>query len=313
MKYLIFLISFLFSINLLAQDSSIDSLSSEVVKAENPSGNSLQEIYKIKSFDSTFAETIRQYAEKNGSTEGFSFDFSSYYDYLRKIVFSNENLFIRKYAAMQLPKIFFEGCTLIKKDTALQEICLKILKPEDVIWKINIDNSIIFFANLYTNLALKDYISKIGIPFSKFTSKQKKMFKDYALNKSLEYRLSMYDKNPYKIVKANALRNILDVLYLYQDYEKADYYYNILTKDYSDIDMDLIKNALIDYNPEGRLKVGKTVPEFNLRLIDTNKTLTPQKLIGKYYFCLAASWIVIYGILFWFDNKFKLFLLNQYF
>ncbi len=100
MKYLIFLISFLFSINLLAQDSSIDSLSSEVVKAENPSGNSLQEIYKIKSFDSTFAETIRQYAEKNGSTEGFSFDFSSYYDYLRKIVFSNENLFIRKYAAM---------------------------------------------------------------------------------------------------------------------------------------------------------------------------------------------------------------------
>ncbi len=117
------------------------------------------------------------------------------------------------------------------------------------------------------------------------------MFKDYALNKSLEYRLSIYDKNPYKIVKANALRNILDVLYLYQDYEKADYYYNILKKDYSDIDMDLIKNALIDYNPEGRLKVGKTVPEFNLRLIDTNKTLTPQKLIGKYYLLqFWATW-----------------------
>ena len=291
MKYLIFLLLFLFSINLFAQNSSIDSLSSEVLKAENPSENNLQVIYKIKSFDSTFAETIKQYPEKNGGTEGFTFDFSSYYDFLREIIFSNENLFIRKYAAMQLPKIFFEGCTLIKKDTALQEICLKLLKPEDVIWKINIDNSIIFFANLYTNLAIKDYISKIGITFSKFTSKQKKTFKDFALKKSLEYRLNIYDKNPYKIVKANALLNILDVLHLYQDYEKADYYYNILKKNYSDIDMDLIKNALIDYNPDGRLKVGKTVPEFNLQLIDTNKTLSPQKLMGKYYLLqFWATW-----------------------
>ena len=291
MKHLIFLLSFLLSINLFAQNSSIDSLSSEVVKSENPSEHNLQEIYKIKSFDSTYAETIKQYAEKNGDTEGFSFDFSSYYDYLRKIVFSNENLFIREYAAMQLPKIFFEGCRLIKKDTVLQEICLKILKPEDAIWKINIDNSIIFFANLYTNLAIKDYISKLGVPFSKLTSKQKKTFKEFLIKKSLEYRLNIYDKNPYRIVKANALRNILDVLYLYQDYEKADYYYNILKKDYSDINMDLIKNALIDYNPEGRLKVGKTVPEFNLQLIDTNETLSPEKLKGKYYLLqIWATW-----------------------
>lgn len=291
MKYLILIISFLFSINLFAQNFSIDSLSSEVVKTENPSEHNLQEIYKIKSFDSTFAETIKQYAEKNGGTEGFTFDFSSYYDFLRNIIYSNENLFIRKYAAMQLPKIYFEGCTLIKKDTALQEICLKILKPEDVIWKINIDNSIIFFANLYTNLAIKDYISKIGIPSSKFTSEQKIMFKDYVRKISLEYRLNIYNKNPYKIVKANALRNILDVLYLYHDYEKADYYYNILKNNYSEINMDLIKDALIDYNPDARLKVGKTVPEFNLQVIDINKTLSPQKLMGKYYLLqFWATW-----------------------
>jgi thiol-disulfide isomerase/thioredoxin len=291
MKYSIFLISILITFNLPAQECSVDSLSSEVIKTVNPSQYTLNEIHKMQLFDSTFAKSTKQYSEKNGNEVGFTFDFTSYYKYLRKIIVSNEDLFLRKYAAMQLPKIYYEGCNLMQSDTALQKMCLRILRPEDIIWRINISNSIIFFANLYVNPAIKEYTSKLGIPFSKLNSEQKKAFYEFALKKSLEYRLNIYNKNPDRIVRANALRNILDVLYLYQDYKKADYYYNILKKDYSDINMLLIKNALIEYNPEGRLKDGKTVPEFNLRLIGSEKTISPAKLTGKYYLIqFWATW-----------------------
>ncbi|MHB8579544.1 MAG: hypothetical protein ACYDA4_06750 [Ignavibacteriaceae bacterium] len=78
MKYLLSIMLFLFAANLFAQDTSNALLPPDIMKAEHPSAQSLNYIKIMKSFDSTFMKILIQYDKKNGGSEGFSFDFSSY-------------------------------------------------------------------------------------------------------------------------------------------------------------------------------------------------------------------------------------------
>ncbi len=294
MKYLLSIILFLFAANLFAQDSSDVLLPPEIMKAEHPSAHTLNDIKIMKSFDSTFMKILIQYDKKNGGTEGFSFDFSSYYNYLRKIILGNDELFLRKYAAMQLPLIKIYGCDTIKKDTILERMCLRILKPDDIIWIISSDNPenpILFFSNIYTNLAVDNYLSHtIKLKSEPNAEETKKNF-DIMIKKKFTYNNAIYKKNPNRIVKADALINIIDSYTLFCKFDKADYYYKILKTNYSDIKSDIIKNALIEYSPEGRLRTGKTIPQFDLPLIDSNKKISDEKLKGKYYLSqFWASW-----------------------
>ncbi len=291
MKHLLLLVLFVFSVNLFSQNSPNTLLPSEIIRTVHPSAYTLNEIGKMKSFDSSFTQKVMQYEKKNGSTEGFSFDFSTYYGYLRKIILGNAGLFLRKYAVMQLPKIYFEGCSIIKQDTTLEHKCLKLLQPKDNIWKINPENSIIFFGNIYTNFAINKYVLKLGKRNSKLNSKQSKKIYDYMIKKGFGYRYAIYKDNPDRFVKANALRNIVEYLNSFKEYDKSNYYYRILKSDYSNIKSDLIQNTLIEYNPEGRLRVGKIVPEFSLPIIDSDKSISPKTLNGKYYLLqFWATW-----------------------
>lgn len=291
MKYSFISILLILSINLNAQDSSHTLLPSDIIKAVKPSSQALQEIKEMKSFDSTFKKTITEYSGKNGSSEGFTFNYAPYYNYLRKIILSNDELFLRQYAAIQLSKYFWGTGSLIKKDTVLEYTCLQILKPGDIVWRIDPLNSIIYFANIYINLAIRDYLLKLKISYTNLNAMQKKDYTNFMEAKGIEYRRNIYDKNPDRLVKANALRNILDELYLFNDYEKADYYYHILKNNFSDINDHIIKTALVEYDPGGRLRVGRIMPDFNFKLIGSYKTITNEKLKGSYYLLqFWATW-----------------------
>lgn len=293
MKLLLSVLLFLFTFSLLAQVSSNDSLSREIIKAVNPSVHTLNEIKKMQSFDSTFSETFKQYYITNKSVSGFTFDFLPYLSYLRNIIINDNDLFLRQFAAMQLPIIHMNGCTLIIKDSILEKTCLQILKPGDIIWRLNPEYSILIFSNMYVNFAIKEQLArkKPKSEFSEMMNDKLNDFDDYEMKKSFEYIGDIYKNNPDKIVKANALVRILDLAYFLEYYDKVDYYYNILKTDYSDIKIEEIKYALIQYNPDGRLRVGNEGPVFNLPIIDSEKILSQKTLKGRYYLIqFWATW-----------------------
>ena len=293
MKLLFSALLFLITVSIHAQQSSNNLLPPDIIKAVKPSVHILNEIQKMKSFYSTFTDSLKHYHNKNGSTAGFSFDFSQYLSWLRNIIMSDDKLFLRQYAAIQLANITMEGCRSISRDSILVKMCLQILKPEDIIWRINPENSIIYYGNIYSNIALKAYHAKEKLPFTKegYTEKQKADWMDYLIKKGIEYRQSIFDKNPDKTVKVTALIGILDLCNLFKKYDKVDYYYKILESEFSDLKTDQIKNAIIEYNPEGRLRVGQTVPDFNLQVLDSTKTISSKMLKGKYYLIqFWATW-----------------------
>ncbi len=294
MKNLFFIILLLFSINIHAQDSSKAILPADIMRAVHPSSKTLQEIKTMQTFDSTFEAVLVQYDKKNGGTEGFKFDFDSYYNYLRKIIFGNGEMFLRQYAAMQLAYIKLYGCHLLNKDTVLELKCLQILKPNDIIWELTSDESycpILIFSAIYTDLAT-DMAFKRSIKLNdEFKNKEDKKELDFLTKKSFEYSYAIYKKNPYRIVKADALVDIIENYNLYEKFDKADYYYKILKNNFTDIKTQNIQNALIEFSPEGRLRAGKTMPQFNLALVDSNTHITPAKLKGRYYLLqFWATW-----------------------
>ncbi|MGA8264284.1 MAG: TlpA disulfide reductase family protein [Ignavibacteriaceae bacterium] len=285
MKTLLSVIILILTATTYAQKPANDLLASDVIKAVNPSVHTLKEIRVMKSFDSTFTKTIIQYENKNGNTLGFKFDFNDYYKYLRKIILGNDELFLRQYAAIQIPKISYEGCPYFKKDVILEKKCLELLKPDALVWKLFSDDPlspILFFGSTYTKLALKNII---------WNKEKNKKYFDYVIKKAIEYSLKIYKESSYKIVKANALVNIIDVYSANTKYQKSDYYYKILKSNYSDLKSDNVNYALTKYNPEARLRVGKIIPPFSFKLIDSDKTITNDLLKGKYYLLqFWATW-----------------------
>ncbi len=255
---------------------------------KHPSAYALNEIRQIQSFDSVFNLSASQYYGENGNFEGFNYDFTGYLNFLKKLILSDDEPVVRQYAALQIPVIYLEGCKFEESDSTLKNVCLQLLKPDDIIWEINIDNSILFWENCYTNSALKNYLAAKSLTYSELDEEGLKVYQDLMVEKSLEYVKTLYEKNPVRIVRANALRNILDLLYLFHRDKEGEIYYNILKNDFSDIQSETITRALIEYNPDTRTKVGKSVPEFKFRLINSEDSISSESLKGRYY--LLSFW-----------------------
>ncbi len=279
----------IFSVSIInAQTSSNEILPEDILIVKHPSAYALNEIRQIQSFDSVFNLSASQYYGENGNFEGFNYDFTGYLNFLKKLILSDDEPVVRQYAALQIPVIYLEGCKFEESDSTLKNVCLQLLKPDDIIWEINIDNSILFWENCYTNSALKNYLAAKSLTYSELDEEGLKVYKDLMVEKSLEYAKTLYEKNPVRIVRANALRNILDLLYLFHRDKEGEIYYNILKNDFSDIQSETITRALIEYNPDTRTKVGKSVPEFKFRLINSEDSISSESLKGRYY--LLSFW-----------------------
>ncbi len=72
-------------------------------------------------------------------------------------------------------------------------------------------------------------------------------------------------------IRAKVANNIEKQAEIYQD----------LTKNYSDIKE--ISYFVEQLNPEQRIAKGKPVPDFSLKLMNSNKTVSNESLLGKYY------------------------------
>ena len=287
MNNILLLIVLLLTVKLFAQDSTAAVLPPYIMKAVAPSTHTLDEIKKMKSFDSSFTKSVMIYAKAHGgSTVGLSYNYKPHYNYLRNIIFSNDDLFLKEYAVMQLNQVWYEGGqTEIKKNISLEKKCLQLLKPNDIIWALFADNPlnpILSFSNMYLRLALIHYFPK---------NKELNEREDYLIEKSFEYCNAIYNKNPYPIVRANALVNIIADYDLFYRFDKGDKYYRILEKNYSYIKSQMVQDALINYNPRNRLRAGKIIPKFSFPLIGSKKHITSQMLKGKYYLLqFWATW-----------------------
>lgn len=97
----------------------------------------------------------------------------------------------------------------------------------------------------------------------------------------IEYSQRIFQYNPDRMVRAHALYVLLQALYWYEEYETANDYYHILRNDYSDIEK--MKDALIEFNPNKALRIGNTVPEFSVQVVKSGQVVSPEVLRGQYY------------------------------
>ncbi len=82
-------------------------------------------------------------------------------------------------------------------------------------------------------------------------------------------------------VKAGILVNLGIRAKVDNNIEKQVKIYQELTKNYSDIKE--ISYFVEQLNPEQRIAKGKPVPDFSLKLMNSNKTVSNESLLGKYY------------------------------
>ncbi len=283
MKRILVLILFSSYVTASTQESN-ELLPLHIIQEKSPSDYALKKIkdidQKVKKFINSHRSQLEKYAKLNGNSLGFQYDFSHDVSFLKKYVFSENVLIVRQFAALQFGKLLSNGLILGKADSSLKRACTQIIKPDGVMWSLS-PESIFYFSIFYTNFAVSDYFEKNSLNYSQLNEQQKKELEAFGIKKSIEFSKDIFENNRDRIVRAYALRNILDALYLNEQYKIANDYYHIMLNDYSDIDE--MKDALIRFNPNTALQIGNTVPEFNAQIIKSSETISPEFLKGKNY------------------------------
>lgn len=193
---------------------------------------------------------------------------------------SDRELIVRQFAALQYSKLALAGFTVGVGDTSLRRTCVQLVKPDHVMWSVA-PESIFFFGLWYANLARADYMEKNSLRDSKPSEKQLDEVKKLSFTKLTEFSRMIFEHNTNRIVRAYALKYLLDVLYVSEQYKTANDYYHILVNEYSDIEE--TKDALIRFNPAKAVQIGNTVPEFNAQVVKSGETISPEFLKGRYY------------------------------
>ena len=209
-------------------------------------------------FDRTYNEyqTVKEeYQATHGDTVDFKYDYSKLQSYLDGEFLIGKELLIKEFAAIYLVQMRKMGLTMgVDKDTEI----FKTIPPDSELWGID-PNLVVMFSKEF-NKDATDYI--------------------------LGYFVM---KNPNRRVQARALATVVAMTLDAGDKEGAKSLYETLLRDYEDIKD--IRDDLLKLNPDKRIQNGKPVPDFVLKLIDSETVITNKDLLGKYYLIdFWATW-----------------------
>jgi len=166
-----------------------------------------------------------------------------------------ENKWVRQYAAMQLARSYFYD---VKLDSETYSKILDTVPVTSPLWTLAIEPT------------------ALGVTLE-----------DPALaNAMLE---NMYQQNPDKTIQAKALANLVLLEQLQGNATEYKFLYTELKNKYEDVSAISYKLQTLD--PDNKTAVGKEVPDFEVKLMSSNRTVSDESLRGQYYLIdFWATW-----------------------
>lgn len=224
---------------------------------------SLSEFFQIS--NRTEAETqkalkaVRRYFNEHGNTRGFKYDFSAIKNICLEKISQKENELLRKYAAIKLIELVNFGENI---DSEIIQQINRFLHIDDPIWAAS-------------PFLIMDFYKRV--------SDEKKATQLFEENLS---------KISVKKVRAAALIGIGLNAKMERNNDKLNKIYAELKTNYTDMppQVQFYINLL---NPKKKISTGNPLPDFEVKLLDSGKTISKKSLLGKYY--LMDFWAVWCG------------------
>jgi peroxiredoxin len=197
---------------------------------------------------------MEKYNKTHEDMHEFQFDWSETAAILKNYLEDESDLGLRQYAAIQLGQLPTHP-GVIDSNTILK--IMEILPPNSKLWG----------AAPYLPSIL---VHQLGM------EKQTKLLKEFA------------EGNPDRVVRAISLAELAMRAHFGSDNKTAALYYEKLKTEYGDIKE--IQFQLMSLNPDKVIAAGKPVPDFEVKLMDNNKTISNKSLLGTFY--LIDFWAV---------------------
>lgn len=236
--------------------TSIEQQASVQVEGTSPVLQSIIEIALQSEQDKKEENEARaEHLKLHGNLKDFSYNHSGLIEKLQTTVETNENALLKRYAALQLAR---RTSPQVKQVKNIYKKIIQLLPLNDPLW------------------AAEDF----GIGF---------IYKE-ALGEEEAQRLfkQEYLKIPNKKVRGGILVHIGLAVKQESNQEKLREIYNDLKTNYNDLNIGYFVEQL---NPDQRISVGKTVPEFELQLLNSKKIISNKTFTGKYYLMdFWATW-----------------------
>lgn len=200
----------------------------------------------------------REFEKKHGSMRGFVFDATEYTDYLIGLTGEDQHSVVRQFAAAQLAGSMMRfGARL---DSTQFQLIESLLPPDSRFWSVQ--------PLAVSALAYRTPPDQLDQKLRPFV-----------------------DKNPDRTVRALALDGMTSMADYTGQSEKAERYFAELKANFGDVPE--VQFTLKRLDPDRAIQVGKPVPEFSVKLIDSDVTISNSGLKGRYY--LIDFWAVWCG------------------
>ena len=212
---------------------------------------------KMRLLREEYGTAYRQYRQANQDLQGFSFDVTPYLEYFQGYMDSERHPVVRSFAAMSLLQTRTYA-RKIQNDSTLVSHALRYLSPETPLW------------------ALAPYLIT-GV--TRYLDEKKRQ----------DYIGRVLNNHPDQYVRGIVLANLAMEAKFEGDKEKWLAYYKQLKDRYGELKR--LRFHLQYLDPDKKIAVGNPVPDFSVKLMGSDQTVSKKSLMGRFYLMdFWATW-----------------------
>ncbi|MDQ7064015.1 MAG: TlpA disulfide reductase family protein, partial [candidate division KSB1 bacterium] len=212
-------------------------------------------IQQAEKMQKAFIKEMQAYRKDHDNMDDFQFDASAYLNYFKQQAESASHPFLRSLAHVFRYRISYMADS--RFDASEYKRILTVVPPESPAWGYGIN-------------FLSTFMGWLGP------------------DKGRAYLQAMLDKNPLSTVRAHVLATFAMEAKTKGDKETWKKLYAQLEQ-YDNIPMMAFYKKYLD--PNKKIAAGNPVPDFEVKLMDSNETVSKSSLLGKYYLLdFWATW-----------------------